>query len=191
MENFSLHTTEQKKVILSFLKVFITELIYLNSTIQLNKNIYSYTDFLNCESTKEISLKCKRDVVLLFGKFFKEKIQITENIPKKIKNYNSFSLGKNYIYSSYTDKKSFLIGSMFYSFLNRVSVKIEIHDYEIERLKFFLNVIFYKNRTLLFSSQNKVKNISYIFNFIIEKNKLISVTSIPNLKNYRNYFAIS
>ena len=192
LENFSLHDKEQKTLILNFLKIFINELIFLTYSIDLNKKQYLYTSGVK-KSTDDIDFfQNKRNLILFFSKYFKEKIVINENLPKKIMNTQQFVLGKNCLHSK-KSAKSFLIGSHFYSFLNRISVTLQIHGSELENLKIFLKIIGVKYMNLLFSKQSLEKKGLYKFKFVFEKNKCISVFSYPNkiINNQNQAFPLS
>ena len=179
LENFSLHNKEQKKVIIDFLKIFINELIYLFYYVELNKKIFNYTFSFQDKDINTCSFTNRRNMILLFEKFFSEEITIKECIPKKVKNNKQFKLGQNSIYSKYS-KKSYLIGESFFSFLNRVLVSLQIHTYEFENLKKFLQIIGISNKNIIFSCPNMGRLKSYKINFIFEKNKCVSIFSIPN-----------
>jgi hypothetical protein len=179
LENFSLHDREQKNLIIDFLKIFINEIIFLTYYIEINKKIQIYTfSFQETEKSLNITIN-KRNLILIFEKYFKEKISIKENIPKKIKNDKQFKLGENCIYSR-QDKNNYLIGESFYSFLNRIFVSLIIYSYEFENLKKFLAVIGIINLNSIFSCPNMGKLKSYKVNFVFEKNKCISVFTLPN-----------
>ncbi len=181
LENFSLHNKVQKKLILDFLKIFFNEIIYLAYNFEMNKKINIYTSSLNERQEEGDYFRNRRDVILFFGSFFKEKIYIRENIPKKVKNNNQFILGKNYLCSK-VNSKNCLIGESFYSFLNRISVCVDVHYFEIENLREFFKTIGIKNASLIFSCINMRKVNTYKFIFVFEKNKCISAFSIPNYR---------
>lgn len=178
MENFSLHNKEQKKIIIDFLKIFINELIFLNYFVEMNKKIFTYTFSFQEKIINSYNFSNNRDILLLFGNYFTEKISVKEHIPKKIKNNKQFKLGENFIYSKYC-KKNYLIGESFHSFLNRVAVSLFIHSYEFENLKKFLPLIGIDNLNVIFSCPNMRKLKLYKIHFIFEKNKCISVFSMP------------
>jgi len=179
IENFGLCPREQKLLIVDFLKIFLREIIFISNFVDINKSIYLYTSSLKNHRDKSSYLSCNRDLILYFSKYFKEKINIFENYPKKVLNKKQFILGKNTIHSLSTNNVNYL-GSNIYSFVNRIMVSINIHFSEIENLKLFLKVNGYKNSNIIFSSTVN-KNCFYKFNFIFEKDKCISVFSGNNL----------
>lgn len=180
IENFGLCPRDQKLLIVDFLKIFLKEIIFISDFVDINKSIYLYTSSLKNHREKANNLSCNRDLILYFSKYFKEKISISENYPKKVLNKKQFILGKNHIQSSSSNNVN-LIGKNIYSFVNRILVSIDIHFSEIENLKLFLKVNGYKNSNIIFSSNATNKNCFYKFNFVFEKDKCISVFSGNNL----------
>ncbi|KAB8039586.1 hypothetical protein GCL60_04830 [Silvanigrella paludirubra] len=181
LENFSLHTKDQKKVIISFLKIFIKELIFLNHYFEVNKNVLNY--LFNFKNYNENDfLNSQKNLNLFFQNFFKRKPKIIENIPKLITNNKQFVLGKNTI-SSKILSNDYSLGSYFYSFVNRIKVVIEIDSSEIVNFKVFLKIIGISGVQIIFSNNN-LKNNIYKYSFIFEKNKCLGVYAIPKTNDF-------
>lgn len=179
LENFSNHDSDKKKLIIDFLKIFISKIIYLTYKIKISKNIHIYSSSIKAQECNLFNNKM--DLTLLFRRYFSETLKIYENIPKKIKNNKPFILGKNQLFSN-INQNNCIVGESFYSFVNRFLVIIDIHYFELDNLKHFFKIIGVKNRFLVFSNQKMSRNKTYKFKFIFEKDKCISAYSLPNFE---------
>jgi hypothetical protein len=177
-ENFVKHTKEQKKIIIDFLKIFLSKLIYLRYHTEVFKKMYLYTFSFRDKKCESIFLGNKRNMILFFAKYFKEKIIIKEYAPKKIINNKPLFLGKENLYSNLNQNKFFL-GSMVYFFLNRVSVFLDVHFSEIGNFKKILILFGMKSHFFIFSSQKKAQAKIYRFYFVFEKSKCLYIANIP------------
>ncbi|WP_186645849.1 hypothetical protein [Fluviispira vulneris] len=181
LENFSLQTRQKKKIIVDFLKIFINELVIQDYIVMMNRDRHLYTFEISRQKHVNFYFNNKKNVKCFFSNYFQNEIEIKENFPKKHINNSQFKLGSCAIYSKNTNKGA-MIGSDFYSFLNRISVEVEVRDDELENLEYVLKILNLEKHIMILS--NNVKSIYhrkfYKYKFIIEGGKCLYAFSIPN-----------
>ncbi|BBH52464.1 hypothetical protein [Fluviispira sanaruensis] len=181
IENFTLQTRQKKKIIVDFLKIFINELVIQDFIVKMNRDRYLYTFEISSQKNAYFQLNNKKNVKSFFAKYFQNEIEIKENFPKKHINNNQFRLGSCGIYSKNTNKGS-MIGSDFYSFLNRISVEVDVRKDELVNLEYVLKILSLEKHIMILSNNIKSFNCRkfYKYKFIIEGGKCLFAFSIPN-----------
>lgn len=181
VNNFNLYEKNNKNMVISFLKIFLNEILFLNFKTEIQNKRYLYSISKNNFSLTKNIFKSKMSVTSIFKRFFKNEIIIEEFIPKNVNNSFQFSLGYSNIFSK-NYKNKFSLGQSVKVFLSRISVTVIIDCDEINNLSAFLNYINFSNNFIIFSSMKKNSNKKYKIKFVLEKNKCISAVVYPSTR---------
>jgi hypothetical protein len=147
LDRISYIDSEKKELILNFLGIFITKLIYLNY-----KNFYTIRDAeylkpkLFFKNDRQV-LYNRKNLEYYFGLFFQNKVTIVENFPKLLMNKNPFVLGKSSINSNLLNTPP--IGRRVISRFETVLVQVKVLKEEEAIFLNFLKVIKRKNLSFL------------------------------------------
>jgi hypothetical protein len=181
VNNFNLYEKDNKNMVMSFLKMFLTEILFLNYKTEIQNKTYLYNLSKISFVLSQNIFKNKMCVVSVFKRFFKNHIKIEEYLPKKINNSMQFSLGCCNIFSK-NSKNKFSLGQSINVFLSRISVTVIVDYEEINNLLAFLKYINFNRNFLIFSSNKKNSSKQYKIKFVLEKNKCISAVVYPSIK---------